>query len=218
MEHRQLQAFIAVAADLDYSIAAEKLRYSTEELLRDLELLEDVVGCSLLRAQAGKPTLTGAGAVFLPKAEAILAAGMQHTRELKKITGGKAARLLRVACTPETCWTVPLRMAQEAYFHQGHARQLRVTIMPCEEILPKLRARRVDLALMAEVDLAWRIEFHVRRIQIRATRTGKRGERERQLVRYAVWRHKTEIVDYLSAWVDGMERKRPVKTRLGARP
>ena len=208
MEQRQLQAFLAVATVLDFETAARKLRRPREDLRRDLDRLEAALGCSLLRERSGKLLLTGPGAVFLPRAEGLLAnAGPRSHRGRAKVrTVQPAARWLRIACTPETDWDPPLELAQKNYFHQGSERQLRVAVLPADDVLQQLRRRRIDLALMAEVDLVCRIEFHVRRIQVRAGPAGRtKARRPRTLVRYAVWRHQTELAEFLAEWVGGLE-------------
>lgn len=143
--------------------------------------------------------------MLLPKAEALLASIAEREAEVEAIAGDRALRLLRVGCTPETCWSGPLRRAQADFFHQGKERRLKVSVLPREQILPRLRNCRIDLGLVAEVDLVCRIDFHVRRIQVRTTRAGGGVQRVRPLVRYAIWRHRTELADFLSEWIDGLE-------------
>lgn len=74
MEIRELQYFAAVAEELHFGKAAERLDIAQPALSRAVALLERRLGVSLLERTSRKVTLTPAGAVLLTEARSILSA------------------------------------------------------------------------------------------------------------------------------------------------
>lgn len=72
MELRHLRYFVAVAQELNFTRAAEKLHTSQPSLSSQIRDLEQCVGVSLLERDKRKVTLTAAGECFLQDAKAIL--------------------------------------------------------------------------------------------------------------------------------------------------
>ncbi len=72
MELRHLRYFVAVAQELNFTRAAEKLHTSQPSLSSQIRDLEQCVGVSLLERDKRKVTLTTAGECFLTDALAIL--------------------------------------------------------------------------------------------------------------------------------------------------
>jgi Transcriptional regulator len=66
MELRHLRYFVAVAQELNFTRAAEKLHTSQPSLSSQIRDLEQCVGVSLLERDKRKVTLTTAGECFLP--------------------------------------------------------------------------------------------------------------------------------------------------------
>jgi DNA-binding transcriptional LysR family regulator len=71
-EISQLRCFVAVAEELHFSRAAERLNMTQPPLSRQIRLLEHSVGVALLERTSRSVTLTAAGAAFLPEATRIL--------------------------------------------------------------------------------------------------------------------------------------------------
>ncbi|MFF2494756.1 LysR family transcriptional regulator [Agromyces sp. NPDC058064] len=89
MKIADLRRFIAVAEELHFPRAAERLGIPLASLYTSIEKLETEVGHPLLTRQA--PTrLTEVGAAFLPEAEARVAAAPPPVEKSTVKSGGKA--------------------------------------------------------------------------------------------------------------------------------
>lgn len=82
LELRLLRHFVAVAEELHFSRAAERLFIAQQALSRDIRRLEERVGTPLLRRSTRAVELTDAGARLLPRAREILALHDLTLREL----------------------------------------------------------------------------------------------------------------------------------------
>lgn len=71
-EISQLRCFVAVAEELHFSRAAERLNMTQPPLSRQIRLLEHQVGTQLLERSSRNVHLTAAGKAFLPEATRIL--------------------------------------------------------------------------------------------------------------------------------------------------
>lgn len=72
MEFRHLKFFIAVAQELSFTRAAQKLRIAQPHLSREVRQLEHKVGASLFVRDRRRVSLTPAGQAFLPRALRLL--------------------------------------------------------------------------------------------------------------------------------------------------
>lgn len=73
---RRLRYFAAVAEELSFSRAADRLGLSQQALSRQVRHLEDQVGRSLFFRTTRRVELTAAGRALLPKAQLSLAAAL----------------------------------------------------------------------------------------------------------------------------------------------
>ncbi|WP_128379836.1 LysR family transcriptional regulator [Streptomyces cavernae] len=74
MEIRELRYFVAIAEELHFGKAAQRLKIAQPPLSRAIARLERQLGVTLLERTSRKVTLTDAGAVLLSEGRAILAA------------------------------------------------------------------------------------------------------------------------------------------------
>lgn len=96
IELRHLRYFIAVAEELHFGRAAERLRISQPPLSQQIQILEEQIGARLLARNNRNVSLTQAGELFLKEAYQILAqvnsaaekAGRLHRGELGELTIG----------------------------------------------------------------------------------------------------------------------------------
>src|SRR5829696_1773078 len=72
VELRHLRAFVAVAADLNFTRAAERLYISQPALSRQISILERRIGCRLINRSTHSVTLTMAGEALLARARTLL--------------------------------------------------------------------------------------------------------------------------------------------------
>jgi monoterpene epsilon-lactone hydrolase len=96
VEVRHLRAFIAVAEELNFSRAAERLYLSQPALSRQIRTLERAVGCALLRRSTHRVELTLAGSALLDRARAVLAALDEAVAAAQSVGGELAARIMRL--------------------------------------------------------------------------------------------------------------------------
>jgi DNA-binding transcriptional LysR family regulator len=93
MELRHLRYFIAVAEELHFRRAAERLHMSQPPLSQQIRQLEEEVGAQLLTRNQRKVELTAAGAAFLVRAREILDAVEDAARQARRVQRGEVGRL-----------------------------------------------------------------------------------------------------------------------------
>lgn len=86
----QLRSFVAVAEELHFGRAAERLNMTQPPLSRQIQKLEKSVGVELLERDNRKVTLTDAGRVFLADAKRVLVAADRAPFTARKVAAGKA--------------------------------------------------------------------------------------------------------------------------------
>ncbi|HMF53332.1 MAG TPA: LysR substrate-binding domain-containing protein [Edaphobacter sp.] len=93
MELRHLASFVAVAEQLSFVRAAEKLHLSQPALSAQIQKLEEEIGVQLLFRNKRTVRLTDAGRVFLAEAHATLARAQQAVERVQKADRGEIGRL-----------------------------------------------------------------------------------------------------------------------------
>jgi len=93
MHSRQLEYFLAVAEELNFRRAAERLHMTQPPLSQQIAALEDELGVRLFVRDRRKVELTGAGCSLLADARDILAAMEAARRRAVDIGTGRAGRL-----------------------------------------------------------------------------------------------------------------------------
>lgn len=96
---RQLEVFVAVAAELHFGRAAARARLSQPTVSKELARLERVLGLELFHRSSGGTTLTSEGADLLPRAERALAA-LAGLERAAGVARRRRTHEVRVAVSP----------------------------------------------------------------------------------------------------------------------
>ena len=92
-EISQLRCFVAVAEELHFSRAAERLNMTQPPLSRQIRLLEHHVGAQLLERNSRTVRLTAAGKAFFPEAARILRIAEEATFTARRAARGEQGSL-----------------------------------------------------------------------------------------------------------------------------
>jgi epsilon-lactone hydrolase len=99
IELRHLRAFVAVADDLSFSRAAQRLFISQPALSRQIRGLERLVGCDLFRRSTQRVELTLAGESLLARARTLLA-DLDDAISVTRSVGGELAGRMALLWEP----------------------------------------------------------------------------------------------------------------------
>ncbi|MGW3174234.1 LysR family transcriptional regulator [Streptomyces sp. NPDC001153] len=144
MELRQLSYFVAVAEELHFGRAAERLHIVQSAVSQQIQRLERELGAELFDRSPRRVRLTGAGERLLPEARAVLAAAERARAAVAAPAGlrlgtstGLGAHLDRVlAAFAERAPEVPVELVS----------------LPAGERLARVAAGRLDAAFVRSAD------------------------------------------------------------------
>lgn len=111
MELRQLRYYVAVAEELHFRRAAERLHMSQPPLSHQIRLLEQELGVELLTRTRRRVDMTPAGEAFLRDARTVLAELDRATRNAQRIHAGQTGTL-RVSFAGSALLSVVPRVVQ----------------------------------------------------------------------------------------------------------
>src|SRR3984957_4967646 len=117
MELRQLEYFVAVAEETNFTRAAERVHVSQSGVSAQVRQLERDLGAPLIDRSGRVATLTAAGAAALPHVRATLAAAAAARQAVDDVTGLLSGRIVVGMVT--ACTVAPLFDAL-AGFHLAH--------------------------------------------------------------------------------------------------
>jgi DNA-binding transcriptional LysR family regulator len=146
MELRHLRYFIAVAEELHFSRAAERLHVSQPPLSQQIKQLEEEVKVQLLDRTRRWVRLTSAGRLFLEHARQVLAQVDRAVLAARQTTGGECDRL-SVACTP---WADLIAVPRILHRLSEVHRQIQIEVQTLNSVLQvgAVKARTVDVGFM----------------------------------------------------------------------
>ncbi|MEV6123615.1 LysR substrate-binding domain-containing protein [Streptomyces sp. NPDC052077] len=146
MELRQLEYFVAVAEERNFTRAAERVRISQSGVSAQIRQLERELGAELFDRSARTVTLTVAGKAALEHARAVLAAAGavgQAVSEVTDLIRGRLTVGMVVGCT-----LTPLFDALSV-FHRAHP-GVEISLLEdnSDRLVEGVRAGTIDLALI----------------------------------------------------------------------
>lgn len=143
MEHRLLDYFIAVAEELHFTKAADKLGISQPTLSHQIRLLEHELGTALFHRSGKKNHLTQAGTILLEHARRVTYELDQAKLEIGELVGMQRGRL-RIGCSGNHLLTDAL-----ISFHRDHPGiELTVIELATEETRDGLLENWLDLGVV----------------------------------------------------------------------
>jgi DNA-binding transcriptional LysR family regulator len=146
MEMRQLEYFIAVAEEANFTRAAQRVHISQSGVSAQIRQLEHDLGATLIDRSGRTATLTAAGSAALPHARAALASADAVRQAVEDVNGLIRGRLVVGMVT--ACTVTPLFNALAA-FHRAHP-GVEITLIEdsSDRLTERVRAGEADLALI----------------------------------------------------------------------
>jgi DNA-binding transcriptional LysR family regulator len=146
MELRHLRYFVAVAEELSFRKAAQKLHLAQPPLSTQIKALELELGVQLLERTTRSVSLTHAGRVFLEEARAVLALSSQAQRRTQEAAHGLVGTLrLGVIAPAANAW---LARILRSFRQQFPGVQLSVYDLTTPDQLQRLREGALDAGLL----------------------------------------------------------------------
>ncbi len=146
MELRHLRYFVAVAEELNFRRAAERLRVAQPALSSQIKNLEEELGVKLFDRTTRSVLLTPTGQILLNEARGILGATTHAEQLVRKAELGLVGTLRVGVITPATG---PLLARVLRHFHQKFPGvQLSLSALTTTEQLTRLRAGELDAGLL----------------------------------------------------------------------
>jgi DNA-binding transcriptional LysR family regulator len=152
MELRQLEYFIAVAEEANFTRAAERVHISQSGVSAQVRQLEHDLGATLIDRSGRSASLTAAGAAALDHARAVLASVDAVQKAVDDVNGLIRGRLVIGMVT--ACTVTPLFDALAA-FHLAHP-GVEITLIEdnSDRLVERVRSGAADLALIGASGIA----------------------------------------------------------------
>ena len=141
----QLRGFVAVAEELHFGRAAERLQMTQPPLSRSIQKLERAVGAHLLDRDNRNVELTAAGAVFLREARRLLSLADAAATQARRIQAG-AAGSVSIGFTATSTFGILTRLL-DLFGSEFPDIHLDLHEMVTREQIAALLARGLDLGL-----------------------------------------------------------------------
>lgn len=148
MELRHLRYFVAVAEELHFGRAAERLRMTQPPLSQQIQQLEEELGATLFRRDSRHVALTDAGKVFLDHARRTLADAEDAVTEARRADRGEIGSL-RIGFAANAAHEVlpeVVRRYREGFPHV----RLGLQELASGEQVEALRERRIDVGFLSQ--------------------------------------------------------------------
>jgi len=146
MELRQLEYFVAVAEEANFTRAAERVHISQSGVSAQIRQLENDLGATLIDRSGRSATVTPAGAAALEQARQVLASVTAMRRAVDDVTGLIRGRIAVGMVT--ACMVTQLFDALAA-FHGAHPGvEIALSEDNSDRLIESVRAGDTDIALI----------------------------------------------------------------------
>ena len=147
MELRHLRYFVAVAGELNFSRAAQRLRISQPPLSQQIRQLEEELEAKLFYRDKRRVELTHAGHVFLVDTKKILVDVAEAARKAKSADRGEVGHLRIGFGLASIDIVMPV---MESYRQQSRHVELVLHELLTNSLLPALRDKQIEVAFLCE--------------------------------------------------------------------
>jgi DNA-binding transcriptional LysR family regulator len=146
VELRQLRYFAAVAEELHFGRAAQRLHMTQPPLSQAIQALEELLGAPLFERSRRGVALTAAGAALLPEARRMLVQAQELPQLVQRAAGGEVGRLALAFVSSADYSVLPpfLRAYRAAYPQVQIALQEATSDLQLEDLLHA----RIDAGLL----------------------------------------------------------------------
>jgi DNA-binding transcriptional LysR family regulator len=146
MELRHLRYFVAVAEELNFTRAAEKLRLAQPSLTRQIRNLEDELGVRLLDRGRNQVSLTEEGRSFLVDARRLVALSLESVKSVQRFSRGESEQLNIGYLFKFNFDLLPVTLAN--FYQTRPETSVNLFDMSPAEQLRALEARKIDLGFV----------------------------------------------------------------------
>ncbi|MFF3359341.1 LysR family transcriptional regulator [Streptomyces sp. NPDC002917] len=149
MELRQLEYFVAVAEEANFTRAAVRLHVVQSAVSTTIKNLERELRTPLLERTPKRVLLTDAGAALLPRAHAALDAAREAADAVGEVRGGLRGTLRLGAITTVGLIDLPVFLGEYHRRHPGVFLQTSAAPSGSQGLIDALLERRLDLAFVS---------------------------------------------------------------------
>ncbi|MDE2050516.1 MAG: LysR family transcriptional regulator [Gammaproteobacteria bacterium] len=147
MELRHLRYFLAVAEELNFTRAAERLGISQPPLTQQVKALEAELGVTLLDRSAYRIELTDAGRIFAAEAARILGDARSAVQAARRAATGATGRV-RVGFTESASFNSLVTATLRSFRSDYPAVEVSLEEHPSTDLILALRLGRIDTAFV----------------------------------------------------------------------
>jgi DNA-binding transcriptional LysR family regulator len=146
MELRHLRYFVAVAEELNFTRAAEKLHLAQPSLTRQIHNLEEELGVRLLDRTRNQVSLTEEGRRFLVDAKRLVALSLESVKAVQRFSRGESGQLNLGYLFKFNFDLLPATLA--TFYRSSPEISVNLFDMSPAEQLRALEARKIDLGFV----------------------------------------------------------------------
>ncbi|MDP6669874.1 MAG: LysR family transcriptional regulator [Candidatus Krumholzibacteria bacterium] len=146
MELHQLKAFLALAEEGSFTLAAEKLYLSQSAVSQSIARLEESLGEGLLQRRRGKLRLSEAGELFLPRARQGLEALQKGAELVESLSGLQRGKLSIGAVDVAALDLLPRLFQRFRTLYPGI--EISVQVGGSRRLREELESGKLDLAIL----------------------------------------------------------------------